>query len=115
MCVENCYLCTRIEPSEGSRLLRLPCCCLVLLPLVARRAARLNEGRSTRTVRVPQRGTLCVPRQVEFRSRLIKSGSAGLPFEKGATPGAAVRVKDMGNTRVQRHGLQFQGEIVISF
>jgi hypothetical protein len=53
-------------------------------PLVARRAARLDEGKSTRTVRVPWQGTFCVPCQVEFRSRLIESGSAGLPREYGA-------------------------------
>src|SRR5882724_4691067 len=39
---------------------------------------------STRTVRVPWEGTLCVPSQVEFRSRLIESGSAGAPREYGA-------------------------------
>src|SRR5258708_7501968 len=58
-------------------------------PLVARRATRLDEGKSTRTVRVPWQGTLCVPCPVEFRSRLVESGSAGTPLTRGATPGAA--------------------------
>ena len=45
----------------------------------ARRAARLDKGVSARTVRVPWQGTLCVPCQVEFRSRLVESGSTGAP------------------------------------
>src|SRR5258706_13629214 len=32
----------------------------------------------------PIAGTLCVPCQVEFRSRLVESGSAGAPREYGA-------------------------------
>ena len=55
-----------------------------LFPLEARRAARLDVGKSTSTVRVPQRGTLCVPRQVELRSRHIEAGSTGSPRDNGA-------------------------------
>ena len=36
------------------------------------------------TESVPWQGTLCVPCQVELRSRHIESGSAGLPREFGA-------------------------------
>jgi hypothetical protein len=54
------------------------------VPLEARRAARLDGGPSTSTVRVPQCGTYCVPRQVELRSRPIEAGSAGAPRECGA-------------------------------
>src|SRR5258706_4158442 len=53
----------------------------LLFPLEARRAARLDKGFSARTVRVPWQGTLCVPCQVEFRSHLVESGSAGAPRE----------------------------------
>ena len=56
----------------------------VRIPLVARRAARLDVGKSTSTVRVPWQGTSCVPCQVELRSRHIEAGSAGLPRERGA-------------------------------
>ena len=57
----------------------MPC-----IPLVACRAARLDVGNSTSTVRVPWQGTLCVPCQVELRSRHIEAGSTGLPRERGA-------------------------------
>jgi len=53
-------------------------------PLEARRAARLDVGKSTSTVRVPWQGTLCVPCQVELRSRHIEAGSAGAPRDNGA-------------------------------
>src|SRR3954454_1543000 len=56
----------------------------LLFPLVARRAARLDMGKSTSTVRVPWQGTSCVPCQVELRSRHIESGSAGPPAEQWA-------------------------------
>ena len=54
------------------------------VPLEARRAARLDGEKSTSTVRVPWEGTLCVPSQVELRSRHIEAGSTGAPPEKGA-------------------------------
>ena len=57
-------------------------------PHVSRRAARPGKGVSARTVRVPWQRTLCVLCQVEFRSRLARTGSAGLPLQRrGETPG----------------------------
>jgi len=56
------------------------------------RAEQLDSTRGFRRgpVRVPQWGASCAPRQVEFHSRLVESGSTGLPRERGARqPGAA--------------------------
>ena len=61
---------------------------VAVVPHVSRRAARPGKGGSARTVRVPWQSTLCVLCQVEFRSRLARTGSAGLPSRRGgATPG----------------------------
>ena len=82
--------CAKVRPAEvvgegrGLSKSLKPYCICSWVPLEARRAARLDEGVSTRTVRVPQQGTFCVPCQVEFRSRLIEAGSTGAPRERGA-------------------------------
>src|SRR3954464_12226250 len=74
--------------------------CSLLLPLVARRAARLDVELSTSTVRVPWQGTFCVPCQVELRSRHIESGSAGRPCKYRARHrGGLLSVTFLGRAR----------------
>ena len=62
--------------------------CALDIPPLARRAARSGKGKSARTVRVPWQGTLCVPCQVEFRSRLAGTSSAAP--QRGACESASL-------------------------